>query len=130
VGRVLIVDDEPLLGRALSFVLSDAHCVDVVTSAKEALGRLRSGERYDVILSDIAMPDMNGIDFHEEVARTLPAQARRVVFVTGGVMNAAVRARVEASGRTVLEKPFGVDRLRAIVEALVAEAPSARAAAE
>lgn len=130
VGRVLIVDDEPLLGRALSLVLSDVHHVDVVTSAKDAIVRLLSGEYYDVILSDIAMPGMNGVDFYDQVARTHPHQARRIVFVTGGVVNDAVRARVEATQRRVLEKPIGADRLRAIVAALVAGAPSPRAAAE
>jgi CheY-like chemotaxis protein len=111
-------------------MLSEAHRVYVVTSAKDALGRLLSGERYDVILSDIAMPDMNGVDLHEEVARTLPTEACRIVFLTGGVVNAALRARMEATERPVLEKPVGVDRLRAIVEAFVTGAASARAAGQ
>jgi CheY-like chemotaxis protein len=129
-GRVLVVDDEPLMGRALSIVLSDAHRVDVVTSAKDALGRLLWGERYDVILSDITMPEMNGVEFHDAVARVSPAQARRIVFVTGGVLDGALHARIEASGRTVLEKPVEVDRLLSLVDAHVGGGPPLTAAGE
>lgn len=128
IGRILVVDDEPLLGRALSVLLSDAHRVDVTTSAKDALGRLLWGERYDIILCDVSMPEMSGIEFYEEVRRMLPWQARRVVFLTGGVPSGPLRVRVDASGRTVLEKPIDADRLRAVVDAHVDLGPPAASA--
>lgn len=115
VGRVLVVDDEPLIGRAVSLLLSKAHQVDVATRARDALERLLSGDRYDVILCDISMPEMSGIDFQDEVARVLPEQAERIVFVTGGIPDAATRMRVDASARMVLEKPVAPDHLRALV---------------
>jgi CheY-like chemotaxis protein len=130
-GRILVVDDEPRLGHVLSLLLSSAHHVDVVTSAKGALVRLLSGDRYDIVLCDVMMPEMSGIDFHDEVARMLPAQARRIVFVTGGVTNGAHLARIEASQRTVLTKPVDVEQLRTVVERHVATAaPSPTAAAK
>jgi|GEM_PF-2275227 len=125
VGRILVVDDEPLLGRALSALLSDAHRVDVTTSAKDALGRLLWGERYDIILCDISMPEMSGVELYEEVRRMLPWQARRVVFLTGGIPSGPIRVRVDASGRMVLDKPIDVDQLRAVVEAHVDLGPPA-----
>ncbi len=128
VGRVLVIDDEPLLGDAVSLLLSEWHHVDAVTSAKDALGRLLGGARYDIILCDVMMPEMLGIDFHDEVARTLPAQARRIVFVTGGVANGALLARIEASQRMLLEKPVDIRRLRTVVDAHVASAPTEAAA--
>jgi CheY-like chemotaxis protein len=128
VGRILIVDDEPLIGRVLSLLLSEAHEVDVETSAKDALGHLLEGERYDVILCDVTMPGVSGVDFHDEVARTIPEQASRIVFVTGGVTNDLLIDRIETSQRTVLDKPVDVDRLRAVVEAHVAAGPPPRAA--
>jgi CheY-like chemotaxis protein len=69
------------------------------------------------------MPEMSGIDFHDEVARSLPAQARRIVFVTGGVANRAHLARIETSQRMVLAKPVDVDQLRAVVDGHIADAP-------
>lgn len=117
VGRILVVDDEPLLGRALSVLLSDAHRVDVTTSAKDALGRLLWGERYDIILCDISMPEMSGVEFYEELQRMLPWQARRVVFMTGGIPNGPTRATVDETGRRVLDKPIDSRELRGVVEA-------------
>jgi CheY-like chemotaxis protein len=116
-GRILVVDDEALLGRAISVLLSDAHRVDVTTSAKDALGRLLWGERYDIILCDITMPEMSGVDFYDEVHRMLPWQARRVVFMTGGIPSGPLRVRVAASGRMVLDKPIDSVQLRGVVDA-------------
>jgi DNA-binding response OmpR family regulator len=130
VGRVLVVDDEPLIGHALALLLSSAHHVDVVTSAKDALECLLWGERDAIILCVVTMPGMSGIDFHDEVARTLPEQARRIVFVTGGVANDAHFARIEASQRTVLQKPVDADQLRAVVDDHVAKPTPSRTAAE
>jgi two-component SAPR family response regulator len=62
------------------------------------------------------MPDLSGIDFHDEVARVLPEQAERIVFVTGGIPHHATRARVDASERMVIDKPVEPDRLRAVVD--------------
>lgn len=106
--------------RALSTLLSKAHRVDVATRARDAIARLLSGHCYDVILCDVMMPEMSGIDFHDEVARAMPEQAERIVFVTGGVPHPEVRARVDASSRMVLEKPVPADRLSAVVDAHVA----------
>jgi len=124
--RVLVVDDEPLMGNALAMVLSRDHAVDVVTSAA-ALERLQK-EPYDVIVSDITMPGMNGMDFHDVVARRCPAQARRIVFLTGGVPDPVLRARIASSGRSVLDKPIDVDQLLEAVETHAAAGPVPRAA--
>lgn len=104
-ARVLLVDDEPLLVQVLTRLLSEVHAVDASTSAKDALGRLLRSEPYDVIFCDVSMPGMSGVDFYDEVSRRSPAQARRIVFITGGVLDAAVRQRLADIDVPVLEKP-------------------------
>lgn len=113
---VLVIDDEPFLGDAVRRALGEQHLVVCVTEAAEALARLQRGERYDVVLCDLMMPAMDGIEFHRRLAAELPEEAARVAFITGG----AVTARVEAFFRRVpnllLEKPLDLDGLRALVE--------------
>ena len=67
-SRLLIIDDDAAVGAALKLVLSDEHEVRVDTSARRALERLSGGERYDVILCDLMMPELSGMDFHSELA--------------------------------------------------------------
>jgi CheY-like chemotaxis protein len=119
-GRILVVDDEPLLSKALSRLLSDENEVVVVGGAAAALARLEGGERYDLVLCDLMMPLMEGIELHRRLSLTCPEKAERIVFMTGG----AVTARDEAFFRRVpnllLDKPIDLDGLRALIERRVA----------
>jgi len=115
-GRVLVVDDEPFFGEALYRSLRHEHHVVVETDATSALARLTRGERFDVIVCDLMMPVMDGIEFHRRLFDVLPEQANRIVFITG----CAVTARVESFLRRVenkfLEKPIHIDGLRALID--------------
>ena len=113
---MLVIDDEPLLVKVMSRLLSRTHCVDATTSAKQALSRLIDGERYAIIFCDVLMPEMNGLDFFDEVARQVPAQARRIVFVTGGITDATLRARLTKIGAPVLHKPVDWQVLAQLVD--------------
>jgi ligand-binding sensor domain-containing protein/signal transduction histidine kinase len=127
-GRLLIIDDEPMLTAALSRMLSPEHEVEAFTSARVALERLRSGERYSLILCDLMMPDMTGMELHETLVRELPSQAECMVFITGGAFTEAARRFLESTSRPCLDKPFEPERLRARVrELLVSRGPSAAA---
>ena len=83
-----MVDDEPTINSAIARTLSPEHDVATVTRAGDALARLRSGERYDVIFCDLMMPQMTGMDLHRELAAELPDQAARMIFLTGGAFTA------------------------------------------
>ena len=78
-ARVLVVDDEPLVGAVLRRTLVE-HDVTVVESARAALDRIAAGERYDLVLSDLLMPGLSGMDLYRELVRARPAarSARRV----------------------------------------------------
>ena len=112
--RVLVVDDEPMLGRAVARMLKGAHDVEVLTSALAAALRLEAGERWDVVLCDLMMPGMTGVQLAERLARTAPDALERFVFMTGGACTEASRAFL-AGGRRLLEKPIDAATLREVV---------------
>ncbi|HVO88021.1 MAG TPA: ATP-binding protein [Casimicrobiaceae bacterium] len=112
---ILVVDDEPDIRETLSEILSTArHRVVAVASGREALERL-SQESYDVIFTDMRMPDLDGRALYGEIERRWPEQAQRVVFVTGDTLATTLRDFVSASGRPVIEKPFLPGDVRRVV---------------
>ena len=118
---VLVVDDEAEIRDALSEILTGArHRVVTASSGREALERL-AAERYDAILTDIRMPDLDGRALYLEIERRWPGQVGRVVFVTGDTLASGLRKFVSDSGRPVIEKPF----LPSEVRRVVAELPAA-----
>jgi PAS domain S-box-containing protein len=118
-GRLLVVDDEPLVGKALKRMLSREHEVVLLTLASEALERLRAGARYDAILCDLMMPEVSGMDLHDALAEFAPEQARRMIFVSGGAYSESARSFLERVPNVRLDKPFDERRLReALIEHL------------
>ena len=115
---ILIVDDEAEIREALAEILSGArHRVVTARSGREALERMAS-EHYDVILTDMRMPDLDGRALYEEIERRWPGRAARVVFVTGDTLASALREFVSESGRPVIEKPFLPSEVRRLVDEL------------
>ncbi len=112
---VLVIDDEPDLGTALARLLQPEHTVCVECEGDAALARLRKGEQFDVILCDLMMPRMTGMDLHAELVRTMPEQAAKMVFLTGGAFTPRSQEFLEKVGRPHVEKPFALeDLLRAL----------------
>jgi signal transduction histidine kinase len=118
-ARVLVVDDEPAIGRALKRGLQRQHDVVVVASGHEAVALVVSGERFDVILSDLMMPEMTGMEMYETVARMAPEQAERIVFLSGGAFTEAAREFLERVPSRRLEKPVEVATLLALIAKVV-----------
>ena len=118
-ARVLVIDDEPAIGIALRRTLQDDHDVEAVTSARGALDLLDSGRRFDVILCDMMMPEQTGESLHAELARTLPDQAERMVFLTGGAFTPRARAFLDRVNNLCLEKPFDGDTVRALCARMI-----------
>jgi CheY-like chemotaxis protein len=115
-GRVLIIDDEPFLGEALRLALGGDHHIEFVAEASEALARLQRGEHYDVVLCDLMMPSMDGIEFHRRLSEARPEEAARVVFITGGAITARVESFFNRVPNVLLEKPVDLDGLRGLIE--------------
>ncbi|WP_426748844.1 two-component regulator propeller domain-containing protein [Myxococcus faecalis] len=123
-GRVLVVDDDALVSGAIRRTLSRENDVDVVVSARQALERLSGPEprHYDVVLCDLMMPEMTGMDLHEALGRAAPAVAERMVFITGGAFTPTARTFLERVENPRVEKPFDPESLRALVRSEVARA--------
>jgi PAS domain S-box-containing protein len=119
---VLVVDDEPAIGTVLCRVLSE-HEVTAVTTARKALELLASGRNFDVVFSDLMMPEMSGMDFHDELTRRYPAVAQRVVFVSGGAFTPAAASFLERVANERIDKPFHPQRVRELVRRYARAAP-------
>ena len=112
-ARILLIDDEVALGRSLCALLSGDHEVVPVTCARDALAKLSGGERFDVILCDLMMPDVSGIDLYNQIAS---AHRERVVFMTGGAFTPQAREFLARCDRPRLDKPFSEHELRVAIE--------------
>jgi PAS domain S-box-containing protein len=117
-GRVLVVDDEPAVGLAVRRVLRE-HEVIVVSAAPAALELIAAGKEFDVILSDLMMPGMSGMEFYTVLAELDPRMAARVVFVTGGAFTPEANAFLDRIANERMEKPFHFKQLRELVRKFV-----------
>jgi PAS domain S-box-containing protein len=118
-GRVLVVDDDAMVGKVLRRILGTDHDVTVVPDGKDALDLLISGKSFDVIICDLMMPSMTGMELHEELSRASPEIVDRMVFVTGGAFTPAARAFLDTVPNQRFEKPFAPQNLRALVRGFV-----------
>jgi CheY-like chemotaxis protein/two-component sensor histidine kinase len=118
-GQVLVVDDEPAIGAAIRRILAAEHDVTVLTSAPRALETVARGARFDVILCDLMMPHMTGMELHARIAALAPDQAERMVLLTGGAFTASANQFLDRVPNARVEKPFDPASLRALVRGLV-----------
>jgi CheY-like chemotaxis protein len=122
--QVLVVDDEPLVGRAVKRVLSEQADVLCATGGKDALALMRDpAHDFDVILCDLMMPDMTGAELRAALLRERPDLAERLVFITGGTFTADMEQFLAESACPHLLKPFDVPVLRSLVADRLAHQP-------
>ena len=123
--RVLLVDDDAGVTAGWVRVLSDDFDVVAINSSQSALHQILAGRRFAVILCDLRLPDLTGMELHDEIARVSPGQAERMIFITGGGLPARLQAFADRKG--ALMKPVeGPELRRAIRARLDAEPASER----
>jgi len=122
--RVLVVDDEPLVCRAVARMLGREHDVVALSDPAEALARLARGELFDVVLCDLMMPGTSGMQCYEALRRSRPGLAESMVFLTGGAFTEEARAFLERVPNVRIEKPFEPEALRAVVSRVPPPTPS------
>jgi CheY-like chemotaxis protein len=121
---VLVVDDEPEVASLLAEILARAgHRVVVANNGTEALERL-AARAYDVILSDLRMPGLDGPTLFRQVERLYPALAGRFVFLTGDALGGDTLAFLEASRAPRLEKPFTLAAVLEVVDHVLRARPA------
>jgi signal transduction histidine kinase len=123
--RVLAIDDEALLLKAYRRMLGDTHDVVTALGGLEAMRLLERDPGYDVVLCDLQMPELSGMGVHDLVQKRWPALADRFVFVTGGAFSPDAKRFLEESVIAVIQKPFRVEDLLALIERKAREAAAA-----
>jgi two-component system cell cycle sensor histidine kinase/response regulator CckA len=118
-GRILMVDDDPAVLTATARALALRHEVVAVPSAQAALDKIAAGEVFDLVISDLMMPVITGIDFHHSLSQIAPEHARRMVFMTGGAFTPSARAFLASVDNPTIEKPYDRFQLLALVDRLV-----------
>jgi len=113
--RMLLIDDEAHLGVTLAVGLRDQAEVVSVRSGIEAVRMLLADDRFDVILCDLMMPDLTGMDVFEQVARERPRLRGRFVFMTGGAVTERARKFLEQVPDQRLDKPFRLEQVEALL---------------
>jgi CheY-like chemotaxis protein len=114
--RILVVDDERFVLQLLGEMLgADHHTVDTVADGTQALQRLRRTS-YDLILSDVRMPYLDGPGLYRALERRFPELSRRFVLMTGDVLSAEVQAFLEQTGVPGLSKPFDRGEVRRVIQ--------------
>jgi CheY-like chemotaxis protein len=117
--RILVVDDEAPLAGLISEILSaDGHTVDTAVNGLAALA-LVERNHYDLILSDLRMPELDGPGLYRELARRRPELISRIAFVTGSAQSAGMEQFLEKTGAPILYKPFRMDDLQKLATELL-----------
>jgi CheY-like chemotaxis protein len=110
-ASLLVIDDEPLVARALMRALKP-HQVRHARGGREALGLLATGDEYDLILCDVMMPDLSGMDVYDELSRNRPELIGRLVFMTGGAFTDRAEHFRRRISNPFLDKPLDLGKVR------------------
>jgi PAS domain S-box-containing protein len=125
-GRVLIVDDEAGIRAIMARMLRGHETVQTASGA-EAKALLQRDQSFDVVLCDMMMPEVSGIDLHRWLAQEHPALAERLIFITGGAFTPRARAYLNEVDNLRLEKPFDAANFKRIIRDRIALAQSEKA---
>jgi CheY-like chemotaxis protein len=117
-GRILVVDDERLVRRSIKRTLV-GHDVTMAENGGEAL-KLCLQKDFDVILCDLMMPDVSGMELHERLTQARPEILDRILFMTGGAFTPEARKFLTHVENEYIQKPFDVRQLRELIAAHVA----------
>jgi signal transduction histidine kinase len=119
-AAVLVIDDDEMVSRALCRMLA-RHEVTVASSGEEALEMLADGFEPDLILCDLMMPNMTGMEVYAVVAERYPALTRCFAFISGGAFSPSARQFLADFDGLLVSKPFSEVELHELLHAVCAE---------
>jgi PAS domain S-box-containing protein len=123
-GRVLVVDDEPTQLRTIDALICDQHDVVTVSSGRQALDMLRTDGTFDVIVADLMMAEVTGMDLYDAVRADHPGLERQFLFMTGGAFTAASRRFLDSIPNRCVDKPFDGDELIDAIAEVIERRPT------
>ena len=113
-GRILIIDDEAGIRASVARMLREHETVQAASGA-EAKEILEDDQGFDLILCDMMMPKLSGMDLHRWLLDANPGLARQLIFITGGAFTPRARDYLSKVDNIGLEKPFDMAGLKKIV---------------
>lgn len=112
---ILIIDDEPAVARAIARGLRP-HRTTVVDNGRAGLALLAEGRHFDLILCDLMMPELSGMDVHDAIARTYPHALVHLAFMSGGAFTERATEFLARVTLPFFDKPIDLKRLRALLQ--------------
>jgi CheY-like chemotaxis protein len=118
--HILVVEDEPIIAGLLSdMLMADGHEVDAVNTGRAALERL-AVQDYDLIVSDLRMPVLDGRGLYRELEANRPEMIRRILFVTGSALDPGNEEFLARTRVPWLAKPFSINELHRLTQKVLA----------
>jgi two-component system NtrC family sensor kinase len=114
-ARVLLIDDEPNICEVYRLLMADEFDVVTAASGRCALELVQGADRFDVIVSDVMMPDMDAAELIDAILRLAPQLSERLILYTGGAVSERARQLVDAGQIPVLYKPLLTDDLKVAI---------------
>tara|TARA_R110002073_G_scaffold241497_6_gene403489 strand:+ start:11218 stop:13452 length:2235 start_codon:yes stop_codon:yes gene_type:complete len=108
--RILVVDDEVRVARSLERLLQP-NTVVIAVGGDDAIKALESSSSFDIILCDVMMPNVSGLQLYDYVSKNLPGLEERFIFMTGGAFTDEARVFLETVTNPCLLKPIDVEQL-------------------
>jgi CheY-like chemotaxis protein len=117
--RILVVEDEPIIAGLIGdMLMADGHDVDAVSTGRAALEKLAVGT-YDLIVSDLRMPVLDGKGLYRELETRHPAMIRRIVYVTGSALDPGNEEFLTATRVPWIAKPFTITELHRLTQGVL-----------
>jgi CheY-like chemotaxis protein len=118
-GHILVIDDEPLVAALMTDILGlEGYKVDTAKNGREGVEKI-AARSYDVILSDLRMPELDGVGLYRELEQQHPHLLPRLAFVSGTTEPPEYASFLERTGATVLGKPFGITDVHRLVQRIL-----------
>lgn len=119
-SRILIIDDDEYLRDVMKDILEEFYEVDIAESGDQAITKITSSNEYNVILTDIRMPGIDGPTLYSWVKNHYPGLEKRMIFTTGDTYDPETNKFLDSIGNIYISKPFYVDDLRKVVKKMLA----------
>ena len=111
-GRILVMDDEPAVLSLISRIISgEGYKVETASCGEEAIELIKNNS-YELLLSDIKLPGLSGIDVYREIGRVDPSLQKRIIFITGDVIGSDTADFLDSTGAPYITKPIDIARLK------------------